>query len=175
MIVTCQFQQFHTNVFGTLFDKYEEESEGLLADFALDFIAYILTGNYNETFSSAFFRDIKLKDWKPAREFVVKHIPYISTLFQCSFISRTFLHSITKYLTPIVDLLYVHLNSLKGEIERYERLLLSKNSQNITISSLDRSRFEKSEPVEQLDASIQAVCHLSKQLKHLSMVGNTNW
>lgn len=48
-----------------------------MADFALDFIAYILTGNYSEAFSQAFFNDIKLKDWKPAREFVVKHIPWV--------------------------------------------------------------------------------------------------
>jgi hypothetical protein len=62
-------------VFGTVYSKYEEESKGLVADFALDFISYILTGNYSEAFSQAFFNDIKLKDWKPAREFVVKHIP----------------------------------------------------------------------------------------------------
>ncbi|KAI6170815.1 hypothetical protein M3Y97_01114700 [Aphelenchoides bicaudatus] len=154
--------QFHNNVFGTVYSKYEEESNGLMADFALDFISYIITGNYSEAFSQAFFNDIKLKDWKPAREFVGKHIP-------------SFLQTINRYLSPIVEILYVHLNSLKGELERFERNSTCQWGQRRVFAMFGAKTGDVSKTVEQVSKCIQAVCHLSGRLKHLAMVASKNW
>lgn len=55
-----------------MFEQYTEENQGKVADFCLDFIGYILTGKSD---AFAFFRDIRQKQWKPAKDFVMRHIP----------------------------------------------------------------------------------------------------
>jgi hypothetical protein len=65
-------------------------------------------------------------------------------------------------------------------MQRFERNLQCRwtSARRLGTNVFDRSLFPEdleSEPIEQLESAIEAVCHLSRQLKQLAMVGNKNW
>ncbi|KAI6243567.1 Anaphase-promoting complex subunit 4 [Aphelenchoides fujianensis] len=158
-------EQFHNNVFGSLYEKYREETKGQVADFALDFMAYILTGSSAEAFARAFFKDIKPKDWKPARDFVVKHIP-------------NFLQSINRHLHPLVDALFVHLTCLQGELQQFERQCTygwgAERRMSLELLN-EMKQMEKSAPLRQIERTIFGIRHLGAIVKRLGDVAHTNW
>ncbi|KAI6216155.1 Anaphase-promoting complex subunit 4 [Aphelenchoides fujianensis] len=140
-------EQFHNNVFGSLYEKYREETKGQVADFALDFMAYILTGSSAEAFARAFFKDIKPKDWKPARDFVVKHIP-------------NFLQSINRHLHPL------------GELQQFERQCTYGwgRERRMSLRLLDETKqMEKSAPLRQIERTIFGVRHLGGIVKRAEL------
>ncbi|KAI6198636.1 Anaphase-promoting complex subunit 4 [Aphelenchoides besseyi] len=157
--------QFHRNVFGSLYEKYREETKGQVTDFALDFMSYILTGNSAEAFARAFFKDIKPTDWKAARDFVIKHIP-------------NFLQSINRHLFPLVDVLYVHLRAFHDELQSYERNCVFgwNEHQRKTLELLDETmHMEKSPPLRQVLSAIAGVRHLAQIVQLLGDVAHKNW
>ncbi|CAD5223117.1 unnamed protein product [Bursaphelenchus okinawaensis] len=155
-----QSEIFHSNIFKKLFENYQSQTSGKVSDFCLDFVGYILTGHAPDAFAHSFFRDIRQKQWKPAKDFVMKHIPYLT-------------HIVKRHLIVGVGILYVHISALIGQLNQYEE------SERLKLFDGGLPDFDQapssSDCVEECQKALVLTSLLRRKLKQLLDVAGENW
>uniref|UniRef100_A0A1I7RXF6 Anaphase-promoting complex subunit 4 n=1 Tax=Bursaphelenchus xylophilus TaxID=6326 RepID=A0A1I7RXF6_BURXY len=158
-----QSEFFHANIFKKLFENYQSQTGGRVSDFCLDFVGYILTGHAPDSFAHSFFRDIKQKQWKPAKDFVLKHIPFLMNM-------------VKRHMIVVTNTLFVHISALIGQLDEFETSETQKLFEDGIPDFLSVLRQDSiSKPVEQCRKALVLTSLLRKKFKELVDVAGDNW